>query len=62
MTFNLSQPVSLSMLLILSTNVKNNFINRGISTIISSNSLDKKPLNPMWITGLTDGFVYHIYL
>ena len=62
MTFNLSQPVSLSMLLILSTNVKNNFINRGISTIVSSNSLDKKPLNTMWVTVLTDGFVYHIYL
>lgn len=83
MNFNLSQPVS-SILLVLSTNVQNNFINRGISTVASSKSLlpnsfvyfnkkkenrkeqtqQKKPFNPMWVTGLTDAegsFIISIY-
>lgn len=57
-------PLASPYLLILSVKVKNNFVSRGISTIATPDIFEKKPLNPMWVTGLTDSegsFIISIY-
>jgi hypothetical protein len=56
-----------SLFLILSTNVKNNFINRGLSSIVNPLSTEsKKSLSPhpQWVTGFTDAegsFIISVY-
>jgi hypothetical protein len=60
-----------SLFLILSTNVRNNFINRGLSSIINPLSTDSKILKslspilkPQWVTGFTDAegsFIISVY-
>lgn len=58
-----------SLFLILSTNVRNNFINRGLSSIVNRLSTESKIKNtlsptPQWITGFTDAegsFIISVY-
>lgn len=56
-----------SLFLILSTNVKNNFINRGLSSIVNPISTESKNSlspHPHWVTGFTDAegsFIISVY-
>jgi len=60
-----------SLFLILSTNVRNNFINRGLSSIVNPLSTESKILKilspilkPQWVTGFTDAegsFIISVY-